>query len=71
MLIDEGAYMVIKRKSICVITFPPMKAGLTPLSNLIDILTSSFEEIHLITGNDGYNYFTNNKYIHLYGIFHS
>lgn len=71
MLIDEGAYMVIKRKSICVITFPPMKAGLTPLSNLIDILTSSFKEIHLITGNDGYNYFTNNKYIHLYGIFHS
>lgn len=63
--------MVIKRKSICVITFPPMKAGLTPLSNLIDILTSSFKEIHLITGNDGYNYFTNNKYIHLYGIFHS
>jgi glycosyltransferase involved in cell wall biosynthesis len=71
MLIDEGAYMVIKRKSICVITFPPMKAGLTPLSNLIDILTSSFKEIYLITGNDGYNYFTNNKYIHLYGIFHS
>lgn len=71
MLIDEEAYMVIKRKSICVITFPPMKAGLTPLSNLIDILTSSFKEIYLITGNDGYNYFTNNKYIHLYGIFHS
>jgi len=63
--------MAIKRKSICVITFPPMKAGLTPLSNLIDILTSSSNEIYLITGNESYHHFTGNKHIHLYGIFHS
>lgn len=63
--------MATKRKSICVITFPPMKAGLTPLSNLIDILSSSSDEIYLITGNDGYYHFIDNNNIHLYGIFHS
>jgi len=57
--------MVIKRKSICVITFPPMKAGFTPLSNLIDILTSSSNEIYLITGNESYHHFAGNKHIHL------
>ena len=61
----------IQKNRVCVITFPPLKAGLTPLSNLIDILTSSSDEIYLITGNAGYYHFTDNKNIHLYGIFHS
>jgi len=63
--------MSIKKNRVCVITFPPMKAGLTPLSNLIDILSSSSDEIYLITGNDGYYHFIDNSNIHLYGIFHS
>lgn len=61
----------IQKNRVCVITFPPLKAGLTPLSNLIDILTSSSDEVYLITGNAGYYHFTDNKNIHLYGIFHS
>lgn len=62
--------MTMKRQNICVITFPLLKSAITPLSNLIDILIPSSNELYLITGNESYYYFANNKRIHLCGVFH-
>lgn len=56
---------------IGVITFPISKAGNIPVSNLVDVLDPSLNDIYLITGNAGYNFFKGKENIHTYGIRHN
>lgn len=58
------------RLNIGIVTFPIPKSGITPLSNLVDILYPLLDDIHLITGNEGYTFFKEDKRIHTYGIEH-
>ena len=58
------------KKNIGILTQPIGKAGIIPLSNLIDIVYSLSNDTYLITGNDGYTFFKDDKRIHTYGINH-
>jgi len=60
----------MKKPNIGILTFPISKSGNIPLSNLVDIVYSLSNEIYLITGNDGYTFFKEDKRIHTYGIEH-
>ena len=60
----------MKKTNIGVLTFPISEAGNIPLSNLIDILHSISNDLYLITGNDGYMFFKEDKRIHTPGIKH-
>ena len=62
--------MSIKKPNIGILTFPISKTGNTPLSNLVDILYSLTNDLYLITGNDGYVFFKDDKRIHAYEIKH-
>ncbi len=62
--------MNTKKQNIGILTFPISEAGNIPLSNLIDIVHPLSNNIYLITGNDGYTFFKNDKRIHTYGIRH-
>ena len=44
---------------IGILTIPISSAGIPPLRQLIDILAYLSKDIYLITGNDGYEYFSN------------
>jgi hypothetical protein len=55
---------------VCVVTFPIDKAGVIPLSHIIDILGSLSTDIYLITGNAGYLLFKGNENIHTLGVEH-
>ncbi len=61
---------VHKKVNIGVLTFPTSEAGNIPLRNLIDILYPLSNDLYLITGNDGYTFFKDDKRIHTYGIKH-
>lgn len=56
--------------NIGTITFPVSKRGNIPLSNLIDIIYYLSEDLHLITGNAGYNFFREDRRLHTYGVEH-
>ena len=60
----------MEKQNIGVVTTPLSEAGNTPLSNLVDILCPLANDIHLITGNEGYTSFKNDKRIHTYGVRH-
>ncbi len=62
--------MNTKKQNIGILTFPISEAGNIPLSNLVDIVHPLSNNIYLITGNDGYTFFKNDKRIHTYGIRH-
>ena len=62
--------MIMKKLNVGILTFPMFKSGITPLSNLVDILYSLSNDIYLITGNAGYDFFKEIKKIHTYGITH-
>ena len=62
--------MSVKKPNIGILTFPIGKAGISPLSNLIDILYPLSDDICLITGNAGYDFFKENRNIYVYGIRH-
>ncbi len=53
-----------------IVTFPLIESGITPLSNLVDILHSLSDRIYLITGNAGYDFFRDDTRICTYGIEH-
>ena len=57
-------------QNICIITFPIAKAGNIPLSNLVEIVYSLSDNVYVITGNDGYKLFKEDKRFHTYGIKH-
>jgi len=60
----------MKKPNIGILTFPISEAGNIPLSNLVDLLQPLSNEIYLITGNDGYTFFKDDRRIHAYGIKH-
>lgn len=51
-----------------IVTIPICEAGLTPLSNLVDIVSSFSGRICLITGDAGYTFFKDNHKVKLYGV---
>jgi glycosyltransferase involved in cell wall biosynthesis len=63
-------YKFMKKTNIGILTFPIGKSGNIPLSNLVNIVYSLSNDIYLITGNDGYSFFKDDKRIHAYGIKH-
>ena len=56
--------------NIGIVTFPILKSGIVPLSNLVNILYSLSDDFYLITGNAGYGFFKEDKRINTYGIRH-
>jgi len=63
----KGRY---RNRNIGILTFPINRAGNIPLSNLVDVLYPSSNNIYLITGNDGYRLFKGDKRFYTYGIRH-
>ena len=43
----------MRTKSIGIVTFPINKNGITPLSNLVDIVSRLCTKTYLITGGEG------------------
>jgi glycosyltransferase involved in cell wall biosynthesis len=58
----------MNKMNIGILTFPLIEAGNIPLSNLVDILKPLSNDLYLITGNDGYTFFKDDKKIHTYGV---
>ena len=56
--------------NIGILTFPIGESGNIPLSNLLEIIYPLSNDIYLITGNDGYRFFEDDKRIHAFGINH-
>jgi glycosyltransferase involved in cell wall biosynthesis len=56
--------------NVGVVTFPIYVSGITPLSNLINVLKPISGRIHLITGNAGYSFLKGEKQIFIYAINH-
>ena len=56
------------RLRICVITSPRQKAGIIPLSNLVDILSNLCSSLYLITAGEGDAVCKNHRNIHSYSI---
>jgi glycosyltransferase involved in cell wall biosynthesis len=59
-----------KKPNVCIITTPRFKASITPLSNLVKIISSLSAEVFLITGNEGAEIFNINKNIRGISISH-
>lgn len=57
-----------ERLRICIVTSPRPKAGIIPLSNLVDILSNLCDSLHLITGNEGKAVCKSHRNIHGYSI---
>ncbi len=57
-------------KKIGVLTFAVSKAGVVPLSNLISILRPEQNEVSLITDNEGYDHFKDDRSITIFNIRH-
>jgi len=60
----------MKKHNIGIITIPVTKSGLTPLSNLVDIICSISDNIFLITGDCGYNFYKEDNRLKSFRIFH-
>jgi len=58
----------MEKLNIGIVTIPISEAGLTPLSNLVDILSSFSGKVRLITGGAGYTFFKGNQKVELYGV---
>lgn len=56
------------RPNICIITSPRPMAGVTPLSNLVNILSTLSNELYVITGNEGDIVCKNHKKVYSYSI---
>lgn len=52
-----------ERPRICIITTPRPKAGIIPLSNLVDVLHSLSSYLYVITGNEAVEVLTERRYI--------
>ena len=59
-----------KNPNIGIATFPISEAGVIPLLNLVNILCSISEEVHLITGDAGFTAFENNNKVRIYPVEH-
>ena len=61
----------MRTKSIGIVTFPINKNGVTPLSNLVDIMSRLCTKTYLITGGEGYNHFQNDPRLAIYNVNHT
>lgn len=61
---------LMSNNNVGIITIPISKSGIVPLSNLITIISSFSKNIFLITGNEGYNFFRNDKRLKIMGFSH-
>jgi glycosyltransferase involved in cell wall biosynthesis len=59
-----------KQRNIGVITVPISQAGLIPLRNLVDILRSLSNEVHLVSGDAGYSFFAQQGGIYAHEVKH-
>ena len=62
--------MIPMKTNVGILTFPISEAGNIPLSNLVDILEPLSNIFYLVTGNEGYTFFKDDKRIHAYGVKH-
>ena len=62
--------MIPMKRNVGILTVPISEAENIPLSNLVDILEALSNDLHLITGNDGYTFFKDDERIRTYGIKH-
>lgn len=60
----------MNNSNIGIITFPIAANGNIPLSNLIDIVYSLSNNLYLITGNDGYQFFRFDKRLKVFCVEH-
>lgn len=60
----------MKKSNIGIITFPIAANGNIPLSNLIDIVYPLSNNLYLITGDDGYQFFRSDKRFKVFCIEH-
>lgn len=60
--------IVAEQKKVMIITHPISLSGITPVSNLIEILLNLSQKIILTSGNEGYYYFINDDRLITYGI---
>jgi len=58
----------IDNKKIGILTPPIELASIPPLSDIINVLSEQSYPLYLITGNDGYTYFKNDRRLFLKGI---
>ena len=63
-------FITVRNSHIGVVAFPVSESGLVPLRNLVDILCSLSNELHLITGGAGYTFFAESKEIHAHRVEH-
>jgi glycosyltransferase involved in cell wall biosynthesis len=56
---------------IGIVTMPIFKAGVIPLANLITIICSLSKNIFLLTGDEGYNFFREDRRLKTFNISHS
>jgi hypothetical protein len=68
---NQEIQMKINPPKIGIVTFPVSQAGVIPLSNLVNIFCSIVEEVHVVTGGDGFTAFKNNKKVHPYLVEHN
>ena len=57
--------------NVCIVTSPRIKASITPLLNLVNVISSLSNQVFLITGNEGAEIFKINKNIHGVSISHN
>jgi glycosyltransferase involved in cell wall biosynthesis len=60
----------MKKINIGLLTFPISKAGIIPTSNLLEILISISNDIYLVTGGEGYDFFKKDNRFRVYDINH-
>lgn len=58
----------MEKPNVGIVTIPISEAGVTPLSNLVDIVSSFSGKIWLVTGDAGHTFFKDNHKVKLYGV---
>lgn len=66
--VNELSLHAVQKPEVGVVTIPISEAGLTGLSNLVDILDALSGKVCLITGDAGYTFFEGNQRVQLYGV---
>jgi len=60
----------MRKMNVGIVTFPISDSGITPLSNLINVMQPLLGQMHLVTGNAGYAFFKGSSVIHTYDVEH-
>jgi len=65
---NKGSFKVMEKPNVGIVTIPISEAGVMPLSNLVDLVSSFSAKICLVTGDAGYTSFKDNDEVRLYGV---